>query len=106
MTFKPAIWRPIAIVLSAGNLVAVGFAAGAGEPLHAAVHSGLAIALGFWAQRLREQGLESEPRPGLEELEDEVSQLRQELAEAQERIDFTERMLARGQEARRAEPQP
>jgi hypothetical protein len=29
MTFKPAVWRPIAVVLSGLNVVAVGFAAAA-----------------------------------------------------------------------------
>jgi len=36
MTFKPAIWYPIAVVLSAINLVGVGFAVGPGEVWHAA----------------------------------------------------------------------
>jgi hypothetical protein len=34
-------------------------------------------------------------------LELEVSELRRELGEAQERLDFTERLLAQGSEARR-----
>ncbi len=54
MTFKPAIWRPIAIVLSVINLVAAGFAAGSAEPLHASVHVALGLAFGLWAQRLRQ----------------------------------------------------
>ena len=53
MTFKPAIGQPIAIGLSAINLVAVGFAAGAAEPWHAGVHAALGLAFGLWAQRLR-----------------------------------------------------
>ena len=52
MTFKPAIWRPIAIVLSVINLVAAAFAAGSAEPLHAGVHVALGLAFGLWAQRL------------------------------------------------------
>jgi hypothetical protein len=103
MTFKPAIWRPISIVLSVINLVAAGFAAGSAEPLHAGVHVALGLAFGFWAQRLGqapgELGLELQPR--LEALEFEVSDLRRELNETQERLDFTERMLAQGQESRR-----
>src|SRR5947199_208287 len=54
MTFKPAIWYPITVVLSAFNLVAVGFTAA--EPWHAATHAALALGFGLWAQRLR-QGL-------------------------------------------------
>jgi hypothetical protein len=34
-----------------------------------------------------------------------VSSLRQELGEAQERLDFAERVLAQGAEARRVEPE-
>jgi hypothetical protein len=96
MTFKPALWRPIAAVLSVANLVAVGFAAGAAEPWHATVHAGLALAFGAWAQRLgRTPASLPEPEGRLEDLAAEVDQLRGELAEAQERLDFTERMLAR-----------
>src|SRR5690349_5048243 len=96
MTFKPAIWRPIAAVLSVGNLVAVGFAAGSAEPWHATIHAGLAIAFAAWAQRLgRAPAALPEPEGRLEDLAAELDQLRGELAEAQERLDFTERMLAR-----------
>jgi hypothetical protein len=40
----------------------------------------------------------------LDALEAEVSRLRQELTETQERMDFTERLLAQGPEGRRAGP--
>jgi len=107
MTFKPAIWQPIAVVLSAINLVGVGFAAGAAEPWHAGVHAALALAFGLWAQRLRhgpgaqlQSGLEA-----LEALEADVSNLRQELSEAQERLDFTERVLAQEPQERRVGPE-
>jgi hypothetical protein len=106
MTFKSRLWQPLAIVLSAVNLVAVGFAASTAEPWHAGVHAGLGLAFGLWAQRLRQQ------RPGrydredrLDLLEGEVGSLRQELTEAQERLDFTERLLAQGREARRVGPE-
>jgi len=107
MTFKPAIWQPIAVVLSAVNLVAVGLAAGAAEPVHAGIHATLALALGLWAQRLR-------PGPGsggselparLEVLEADVSDLRRELSEAHERLDFAERVLAQVPESRRVDPE-
>ena len=102
MTFKPKIWQPIAVFLSAVNLVAVGFAAGAAEPYHAAVHAALALGLGLWAQRLRGR-LQSSAEPGelqsgLEELQFEVSNLRADLNEMQERLDFTERVLAQPRE--------
>ena len=71
----------------------------------------LAVAFGLWAGRLR-------PRPGgtelpggsdlqdrFEGLEGEMTKLRQELAETQERLDFVERLLAQGRDARRVGPQ-
>lgn len=107
MTFKPAVWRPIAAVVSAANLVAVGFAAGSAEPWHAAIHAGLALAFAAWAQRLgRTPAALPEPEGRLEDLAAELDQLRGELAEAQERLDFTERMLARESSPRRSDDQP
>ncbi len=110
MTFKPAIWRPIAIVLSAVNLVAVGFAAGDAEPWHAGIHSALALVFGLWAQRLRRdpegsRGSNSELQAGLEALEADMGQMRQELTEAQERLDFAERLLAQRPEPGRVGPE-
>ena len=108
MTFKPAIWRPIAVVLSGLNVVAVGFAASAAEPLHAATHGALALAFGLWAQRMgsRQSVGETDMESRIEALELEVSSLRQELAEAQERLDFAERLLAQASETRRLGPEP
>ena len=115
MTFKPAIWYPIAVLLSVINLVGVGFAARPAQPWHATIHAALALAFGLWAQRLRRgpggselqarlEGLEAE-LSRLEALEADVSQLRQELSEAQERLDFAERLLARGPEKRGVGPE-
>jgi ubiquinone biosynthesis protein UbiJ len=100
MTFKPVFWHPTAVVLSIVNVVGAGFAAGAAEPWHAGIHAGLALAFWSWAQRLRQaRGAVNGPVE-LAELEGEVSDLRREVAEIQERLDFTERILARGQETR------
>jgi len=110
MRFKSPIWQPIAIVLTALNLVAVGLAAGAAEPWHAASHSALALGFGLWAQRLlqrrRPRALEGdmERDDRLELLEGEMSRMREELTEAQERLDFAERVLAKAPEARRVGP--
>src|SRR2546430_15267020 len=98
MTFKPAIWYPITVVLSAFNLVAVGFTAA--EPWHAATHAALALGFGLWAQRLR-QGLRGSGLQGGSELQArlgalgetpgaEGSKLRRELSGAQERLGFAE----------------
>lgn len=107
MTFKPAIWYPIAVTLSVINLVGLGLAVRPGEPWHAATHAVLALAFGLWARRLRPgtgtSGSEHQAR--LEALEAEVSRQQRELTEAQERLDFAERLLAQGAEARRMGPQ-
>ena len=105
MTFKPAVWYPIAVVLSAVNLGAVWFAARPGEPTHATIHAALALAFGLWAQRLRPAPRGSQLHPGLEPLELEVDQLRQELSETQERLDFAERVLTQGRDPRRVDPE-
>lgn len=105
MRFKPSIWYPIAALLAVGNVVSVAFAAN--EPWHAMAHGALAVAFGLWAQRLKQrrdagheqQAIEAPGTERMEVLEDELTRLRQELSEAQERLDFTERMLAQ-----RAEP--
>lgn len=108
MRFRPAIWFPIAVGLSIINLVAVGFAAREGEPWHAATHAALALAFGVWAARLRRGGGGGgggDDHARFDALEAEVSRLRHELGEAQERLDFTERMLAQQAEARRVGPE-
>jgi hypothetical protein len=103
MTFKPAVWYPISIVLSVINLVAIGFAAG--EPLHAVAHGGATLAFGLWAQRLRQRPREIEVNPRVEVLEAELSDLRRQLDQTQEGLDFTERLLAQRPESQRVERQ-
>jgi hypothetical protein len=105
MTFKPAIWRPIALGLSGLNLVAVGYAAGAAEALHAGVHAVLALAFMAWAQRMQRRPLPEDRDARLDELEGAVDSLRRELSESQERIDFTERLLVQERESHRVEPE-
>jgi hypothetical protein len=105
MTFKPAIWKPISFVLSALNLVAVGFAAGAAEPYHAGGHAALALAFGLWFQRLGQRPVAIEGSERFEELEADLNELRRELGEVQERVDFTERVLAQRPEPRQVGPE-
>jgi hypothetical protein len=108
MTFNSAKWYPIAVVLSVLNLVGAGFAVGQAEPLHATIHVALGLAFGLWAQRLRLRPGGSELEDRVEALEAEVGEfgdLRRELTEIQERLDFAERLLAQGQEAQRVGPQ-
>jgi hypothetical protein len=111
MTFKPAVWQPIAVLLSVLNLVAGGFAAASAEPWHVTVHATLALAFGLWAQRLSwaqrlgQVSAGGELEAGLEALQFELNQLRRELTETQERLDFVERLLAQGPDPHRVGPE-
>jgi hypothetical protein len=105
MIFKRAIWLPIALILSILNWVGAGFAVSAAEPWHAAAHVALALAFGLWAQRLRQGPGGGEREARLQVLEAEVSDLRRELSATQERLDFTERVLAHGPDPRRVGPE-
>lgn len=105
MAFKSAIWQPIALVLTFINVAGAGFAIGAAQPVHAAVHATLALAFGTWALRLRDRRRDNELQGGLDAVEVEVDRLREALSELQERMDFAERMLAQRPEPRRIEPE-
>jgi hypothetical protein len=108
MKFRSPLWLPVAMVLSAVNLVAVGVAAGTAEPWHAAGHAALALGFGLWAERRRQSGRlgdgQTEVLEALDAIEADVSKLREDLTETQERLDFTERLLAREAEIRRVDP--
>jgi hypothetical protein len=113
MTFNPRFWHPAALALCAINLVGVGQAAAVAEPWHAGIHAVLGVAFWSWAQRLRERRRSGEERSGEEgelsrfdALELEVGQLRRELGEAQEQLDFTKRVLAQKLEAKRQNGDP
>ena len=103
MYFNPAIWKPIAIVLSVLNVGGLIMALSAGEPAHAMGHVVVGVGLAFWVRRLGERAREetgasisgTEHQSQLEGLESEVDQLRRELTETQERLDFAERMMAK-----------
>jgi len=111
MTFKPTKWLPIAAVLSVLNVIGVAFAAGA---VHTTSHAVLAVVFAVWAQRLSQQIRKDkddelpegvgDTRERLDSLEGELGTLRRELNETQERLDFAERMLAQGREAKRVGP--
>lgn len=115
MRFKPSTWYPLAVILAAVNAIAVPIYAA--EPMHSMAHGAIAVAFGLWAQRLKQrrdqalaeerQEIEGQGSERMEVLESELTRLRQELSEAQERLDFTERMLAqRSQDRSRVEPRP
>jgi len=103
MTFKPKIWYPVAAILALINVAAVWVAAVPAEPAHATLHAVLGVAFALWAQRLRARHKESAAglAPGTETLALDVDDLREQLAETQERLDFAERILAQGESQRR-----
>src|SRR5262245_20088910 len=99
---KRSTWFPIAFVLSAVNLIWVPFSLS--EPGHAAAHLLLAAAFGAWTLKLRSGMADSarvENSEVVETLFNEVNELRKELSDLQERLDFTERLLARQDETQR-----
>lgn len=69
-----------------------------------AILGGVAIKIA----KIKAQTQVTDPRQNdrLAALEDDVAQLRQELSEAQERIDFTERLLAQQRTERLDPPKP
>lgn len=68
---------------------------------------GLALAFGLWAQRLwLDRRVGSGQAMDLDAFEAELGSLRGELGEAQERMDFIERLLAREPERQRLDPKP
>lgn len=103
MRFKSPLWYPAAFVATVVNIAGAGFAVGLGEPGHTAAHVGLAAVFGFVAHRVRPARAEAAggDTGRLEALEDEMLAQRRELAEAQERLDFAERLLAQSAEQRR-----
>lgn len=100
MTFKPKIWYPIAAILALINIAGVWVAAAAAEAPHATIHVVLGVAFALWAQRLRQRrdfgSGEYAVGAGNDTLALDVDDLRQELAETKERLDFAERVLAQG----------
>jgi hypothetical protein len=106
---KTRFWHAVLVLLSAGNLLAVWFAARPGEPWHATTHAVFALLFGLWAQRrtrLEKARLPvGAPDAGSEvetaALRDEVGEARREVGEVQERLDFVERLLTQAREADR-----
>ena len=105
MALNPRLWRPIATILSVANLVGAGIHIGMEQVEAAAIHGLLAAGSAYWAVRLgrpRAPALENpDAEERMEQMESELMQQRQELADAQERLDFAERLLAQHAEKRR-----
>jgi hypothetical protein len=83
------------VILGVLNFIGFVFALLSGEPWHAMAHAAAAIPLAFWAHRSRFQPrVSSGESDRIDELETEVNELRRELGNAQERLDFAERLMA------------
>ena len=111
MTATRSRWYPVVAGLAVINFLSIPFTGGMGM-WHPLSHMVLASIFAMWAYRMKEEakaGQRDQLDTGehgarLDALEADVSYLRQELAEAQERLDFTERVLAQRPEQRRVEP--
>lgn len=105
---KAAFWNSVLALLSAGNLVAVWFAARPGEAGHATIHAALALGFGLWAfHRLRpahrsEPALAAAAAERLERIERSIDAVAIEVERIGEMERFTARILA----DRAAEPVP
>ncbi len=102
MWFKHRAWIPVAWSLTFANIVGAWFAARPGEPVHATVHALLAVLFGLWAQRLslrKQVTADAGVLERMQELEarladfDKLPDVSGRLAELEERLDFTERVL-------------
>ncbi len=108
MWFKHRAWIPVAWGLSVINLVAVWFAAQPAEPFHATGHALLAAGFALGARHLmtrrRDDRQTEHSRHAIgphEPLQQDVGELQSRLLELEERLDFTERMLATQRDADR-----
>ncbi len=94
-------WRRLAIVASVFNVAGAGFAIAAGEGWHAGIHVTLALAFAFAAQRLTAGDRRSESasmQQQLDEAQAELARQAAQLAELNERVDFTERLLTQARD--------
>ena len=99
-------WFRILAALSILNLAGMGYALGrGGDAQHVMVHVVLAAGFGLWAWRLKRRpsslGVQDQLEQQVAALEDAQATLADQsaqLAELQERLDFTERILAQSRE--------
>ncbi len=101
MWFTHRAWIPTAWILSAANVVSVWFAALPGEPpVHATLHAVLAVALALGARHLTTRRRIGDLRADLqqaldqnEQLQQNAEEMRARVAELEDRLDFTGRLL-------------
>lgn len=100
MWFKHRAWVPVAWLLCLVNIGGVWFAAGPGGGAHATLHALLAVLFGLGAQRLAARnrltpdadaaGKQVEGQPADQQ---KLENVEGRLAELEDRLDFTERVL-------------
>ena len=113
MWFKHRGWIPVAWLLSVVNVAAVWFAARPAEPWHATAHALLAVGFALGARRLMERRRAEVPSERLrqtldhdEQVQQHVEGIQSRLQELEERVDFSERLLAQQREADRVDAPP
>jgi hypothetical protein len=112
MAVNPRLWYPVSIVLAIVNVAAI-YVVGRGSPGasgHMMLHAALAVGSAAWAVHLRSRLRDRIPghagEAALMELRDDVENLREHVRELEERLDFTERMLAQQRDWERLEQKP
>ena len=110
MWFKHRGWIPAAWLSSVGNLAGLWFAAGAGEAWHATGHGALAVLFGLGARHLmmrhRGEPLHAQLQQVLDEnerLQETTDAMHGRLQELEERVDFSERLLAQHRDGQRVD---
>lgn len=105
MRFQHKWWIPVSWALAAANLGAIWFAAADGEAAHATGHGVLAVLLTLGAKYLADRRARQVAGPDLQaalddndELRGTVDSLHGRLAELEERVEFSERLLAERRE--------
>jgi membrane protein implicated in regulation of membrane protease activity len=111
MWFKHRAWIPVAWLAAALNVAAVWFAARPAEPFHATGHALLAVLLALGARHLTDRRRSATPSADLQQALDEGERLQQtidamhpRIQELEERLDFTERLLAQQRDVERIDP--
>jgi hypothetical protein len=106
--FKHRAWIPIAWLLSLVNLGAVWFAAEPGEPWHATAHALLGAGFALGAQRLMARHRADARSQQFQQVMDQnellqqsAEQMSSRLAELEERVDFSERLLVKQRDVER-----
>jgi hypothetical protein len=106
MWLKHRAWIPVSWALAAINIGAVWFAARPGEAWHAIGHALLAVAFALGARHLMARRQTALPAPGLQQALDQdqfqqesIDEMQSRLQELEERLDFSERLLAKQRDA-------